>query len=211
MHRPFAWAPAWALASALALLLVPGCKRQHSQAAEHEPSASSSRRVAKRSIEPIEICQHLAKLAAKQAGLRKPAIDERLMNECESELTIEAAMRGTDNWNTFGDCVLRSRSEAELAHCNLTHPMPGPGGLVASDGSRELEVCEHMIEVLMLESAAATGEVPRLSADERDALEQECARSLLTEQKPQRSDHAYHEMLDCIALAQTSELMRACE
>lgn len=194
----------------LVLLLVPGCKRD-TQTPEDGASSSGSRRVAKRAVAPMEVCEHLANMAADEAGLRKPEIDAQLMRECESELTLEAGMRGTDNWNAFGRCVLDSRSEAELQHCNITHPLPGPAGLVASDGARELEVCEHMIEVLMLESAAESGEVPQMSADERSKVEEECARSLVAEQKPQRSDAAYHEMLDCIELAQTTELMRACE
>ncbi|HVH97235.1 MAG TPA: hypothetical protein VM869_00930, partial [Enhygromyxa sp.] len=178
---------------ALTLLLLPGCKRGTQAPEDGGSSASDSRRVAKRAITPLEVCEHLAKMAADEAGLRKPEIDAQLMRECESELALEAGMRGTDNWNAFGDCVLGSRSEAELQHCNASYPLPGPAGLVASDGSRELEVCEHMIEVMMLETAAQSGEVPQMTADGRSKLEEECARSMVAEQKPQRSDAAYQE------------------
>lgn len=201
------------LVGALALLLIlPSCKKDRSShAPESNTSSSSSRRVAKRGVKPIEICEHLASMAAAEVGLRESVIDERLMNECESEVAIEAGVRGTDNWNAYGSCVLDSRNAAELERCDLSYPMPGQVAVVASDGSRELEVCEHMIEVLMLETAAETGEVPTLTKDERDAVEQECARSLVAEQKPTRSDAAYRRMLDCIELAQSSEHMRACE
>lgn len=201
------------LAGALALLLIlPSCKKDRdSNTPDSSTSSSSSRRVAKRGVKPLEICEHLANMAAAEVGLREPPIDEQLMNECESELTIEAGIRGTDNWNEFGSCVLDSRDQAELEHCNRSYPMPGQVAVVASDGSRELEVCEHMIEVLMLENAAETGEVPTLTPDERAAVVEECARSFVAEQKPTRSDGAYHRMLDCIELAQSSEHMRACE
>jgi hypothetical protein len=193
----------WALA-----LLVPllGCKQRRTEAPEHGSSSSSARAGTWRNIKPADVCKHLAHVAASEAGTRDSAIDRELLHKCEAEVAIEAGVRGTDNWNDFAQCVVASRNRDDLELCHHLYPLPQPG-----PGSKELQVCEHMIEVLMLESAAQSGEVPQLSAEERQAIEDECARSLVLEQKPTRSPEQYDKMLDCMAVAQTRELMRACE
>jgi hypothetical protein len=191
---------------ALALLVtLVGCKQRRSEAPEHDSSASATPD-SKRNIKPAEVCKHLAHVAATEAGTRDSAIDRDLLDACEAEVAIEAGVRGTDNWNEFARCVLASRNPEDLELCNHLYPLPQPG-----PGSRELAVCEHLIEVLMLETAAQSGQVPQLTAEERERIEDDCARSLVLEQKPQRSPEAYEQMLDCMAGAQTRELMRACE
>lgn len=204
------------------LLLVTACQKQPTEAPEDERGPSS--RVGygelawqeSTSIQPREVCQHLANMVAAEAGMSEAPIDPQMMAECEAELGVEAGIRGTDNWNAIAGCVLQARTEADIDYCDRTYPMPaqagaqpGPGMVAVSE--RELEVCEHMIEILMLESAAEMGAVPSLTREERQELVDECAQVMAAEQKPTRSPDEYERMLGCIEAAQTSDQMRACE
>ncbi len=214
----------WALPLLLAIV---ACKEQPTEAPEDGPSSSPagygelawSESAPSRSIDPREVCEHLARMVAAEAGMSEAPIDPEMMADCEAELRIEAGVRGTDNWNDVANCVLQARTGADIDYCNRTYPLPGsvpgqpgpgpnPGGSVTE---RELLACDHMIEILMLESAAEMGEAPQLTSEEREALVGECARALAFEQRPQLSPDEYERMLVCIESAQSSEQMRACE
>lgn len=225
MRRPAVWA--------LPLLLVTACKKQPTEAPEDERSSSSRSGYDDRawnespSVQPREVCEHLARMVAAEAGMSEVPVDPQMMAECESELGVEAGIRGTDNWNAIAGCVLQARTEADIDYCDRTYPMPSQGGPsqggpsqggspgtsydLSAVSDREFAVCEHMIEVLILESAAEMGAVPSLTPEERRSLVDECAGTLVFEQKPAQSPDAYEHMISCIEAAQTSDQMRACE
>jgi hypothetical protein len=211
----------WAL-----LLATVACKNQPSEPPEQQPRSSPRSGYGElawtepTSIQPIEVCEHLTRMVAAEAGVSDPPIDPKLMADCESELAVEAGIRGTDSWNAIASCVLQARTKADIDYCDRTYPMPSqgrsqpgsqPGYEVHAVSERELVVCEHMIEVLMLESAAELGAVPTLTVEERQALVDECAQTLAFEQKPALSPAEYEQMLGCIADAESSDQMRACE
>jgi hypothetical protein len=204
----------------LPVLLAPlACKKQPTQDPESEAPATagygSLAWTDERSVQPREVCEHLARMVALEAGLAEPPIDPTMMAECETELGIEAGIRGTDNWNDIAHCVLEARTEADIDRCDRNYPLPNQAGsgadAPAAVAERELSVCAHMIEILMLESAAETGEVPPLSSADRRGLVEDCAASLTYEQRPGMNPDAYEAMLGCIERAQTSEQMRSCE
>lgn len=119
---------AWALP---VLLIFTGCKPDATDAPDAGSSSSDS---GDASILPIEICQHLARIVAAEAGVRDAQIDPRIMTECEQDLSLEAGIRGTDNWNALAACVLESRDKADLDTCDQFYPMPKPGERASAPG-----------------------------------------------------------------------------
>lgn len=199
----------------LALVALGGCKAKPTEEPTH---ATESRRgygeaytAGVSEIPPIEICMHLAGLAAAEAGVSEPQFDPQLLADCERELTLEAAVRGSENWNGMAACVLQAHSGPDIDQCNLAHPLPNPEaqGLPGED-SRERAACDHLVELLLLESAAESGEVPMISHEERLGLTNECMVTLLDEQQPNLSPADYDALLTCLIDARTSEQIQAC-
>ena len=207
-------------------LLLLGCKKRESEAPEDPGFAETNgygsqpwTESSTAGVQPLAVCEHLARMVAAEAGVSELDLDPRMIQECEAELAIEANVRGTENWNAIANCVLQARSEADIDFCDRSYPMPGnagpgpsgPGPSGPPVGERELAVCDHMIEVFMLESAAETGEVPEVTRDERDAVVQECAAALVLEQAPALGPAEYERLLGCIEQARSSAQMQACE
>ncbi len=217
-----------ALPSLLVPLVLVACKGRRSEPPEPGPEpvagygslawTEAEAAAPTPAIRPIEVCEHLARMVAAEFGDEAPPIDLRMLAECESDLAVEAGLRGTDNWNAIAGCVLAARTEADIDACDRRHPMPAQSGPAADEpgagepgvGERELQVCAHMIDIFMLESAAESGEVPQLTRADRDELERGCAESLSQEQ-PARGGADYERMLACIEQARSSEQLRACE
>jgi hypothetical protein len=108
-------------------------------------------------IQPLAVCEHLARMVAAEAGVSAQDLDPRMIRECEADLSIEASARGTDNWNAIASCVLQARTDADIDFCDRSHPMPGvvgprPNPTGAPLGQRELAVCDHMIQIFEAES-----------------------------------------------------------
>lgn len=215
MNQPTRSLARLALALALALVWIGGCKAKPSDAPAH---ASESRRdyadaytEGVRSIAPVEICMHLAGMAAAEAGVSEPQFDPQLIAECERELAVEAAVRGSENWNGLATCVLQARSGPDIDECNRAHPLPAPEsqGLPGA-GSRERAACDHLVELLLLETAAESGDVPVLSSEERLGLSNECMAALLDEQQPNLSPADYDALLTCLIDARSSEQIQGC-
>ena len=201
MYRRLAWA--------LPALLVLGCKPKPPQIpdeVEETPTADYGEAAYATSIPPIQVCEHLARMVAAEAGVLDPQIDPNTMVACDKELNIEAAMRGTANWNEIAACVLQAQTEADLDACDQQHPLPA-----AANSERERSVCEHMLEVVMQETATELGtQIPPLSDQDRRELGDECVEELLTEQRPNLAPSEYEQMITCIANAQTGAQMQQC-
>jgi hypothetical protein len=204
-----------AIVLALVLVSIGGCKAKPSDAPEH---ATDDRRgyaeaytAGASSIAPIEICMHLAGMAAAEAGVSNPQFDPLLLADCERELTVEAAVRGSENWNGMAACVLQARSGPDIDACNVAHPLPDPDAQgLPGEGSREQVVCDHLVELLLLETAAESGEVPMLSSEERKGLRDECMVTLLDDQQPNLSPGEYQVLLTCLLATRSSEQIQAC-
>jgi hypothetical protein len=67
-----------------------------------------------------------------------------------------------------------------------------------------------LVELLLLETAAESGEVPMLSSEEKLGLRDECMITLLDEQKPGLSPSEYDALLTCLLDARSSEQIQAC-
>lgn len=201
--------------STMVTMVASGCK---AKPADSPADATRARRgysdaytASVSSIAPIEICMHLAGLAAAEAGVSEPQFDPQLLAECERELAVEAAVRGSDNWNGMAACVLQARSGPEIDACNRAHPLPAPEAQgLPGEGSRERAACDHLVELLLLETAAESGEVPMLSSEERVGLSNECMATLLDEQQPNLSPADYDALLSCLIDARSSEQIQAC-
>jgi hypothetical protein len=221
MHERLVWA--------LPLLLsLVGCKPKPTEEPDEPrgPSLSADYSAqafqAPTSIQPVELCEHLARMVAAEAGVPNQPIDPQMMAECETELTMEAALRGTDNWNDIAACVLASRNEAELDQCDRRFPLPGDMGDMGDMGERgepgdlgdlslEREICEHMIEVLLRDGAEQQAAPPELREDELLGLREQCARSLVLDQRPYLRPDDYLEMLQCIGRAESSAQLHDCQ
>jgi hypothetical protein len=203
------------LGLALALVALVGCKPKPSDEPTHAPEArrgyTDAYTAGASSIAPIEVCMHLAGMAAAEAGVSEPQFDPQLLADCERELALEAAVRGSENWNGMAACVLQSRSGPDIDACNLAHPLPKPDaqGLPGED-SRERAACDHLVELLLLETAAESGDVPMLSNEERLGLSNECMVTLLDEQQPNLSPADYDALLTCLLDARSSEQIQSC-
>jgi hypothetical protein len=163
------------------------------------------------SIPPVEICMHLAGLAAAEAGVIEPQFDPQLIADCERELSLEAAVRGSENWNAMAACVLQSRSGPDLDDCNRAHPLPDrQAQRLPGEGSRERAACEHLVELVLLETAAEQGEVPVVPIEERRGLVDECMVVLVEEQQPNLSPADYDALLTCLIDAASSEQIQTC-
>lgn len=220
MHQRLAWALAL-----LPLALLAGCKVEPSE--EPAPPRRSALTSgydarafqAQASIRPLDVCEHLARMVAAEAGIGEQPVDAQMMAQCEAELSMEAGVRGTDNWNDIAACVLAAGDEADLDGCEQRYPLPaGPGGPGApssggtpGDLLREREVCEHMIQVILRDGAAEQGEAPQLSAEEFLGLREQCVGSLVEEQRPYLPPEDYALMLDCITRAESGAQLRACQ
>lgn len=207
MDRRLSWA--------LPILLVLGCKPKPPKMPDEGDRATTTDygdAAYATSIAPIQVCEHLARMVAGETGVLDPQIDPSTMAACDQELNIEAAMRGTANWNEIAACVLQAKTEADLNTCDENHPMPaGPNGLGEADTQRERAVCEHMLDIVMLDTAAELGtELPPLSDKERQELSDECVNSFLAEQRPNLEPSIYDQLLTCIANAQTGADMQGC-
>jgi hypothetical protein len=207
MYRRLAWA--------LPALLVLGCKPKPPQIPDDEDRATSSGygdAAYATGIQPIQVCEHLARMAAAEAGVLDPQIDPSTMAACSRELDIEAATRGTANWNEIASCVLRAQTDVDINDCDETHPMPtGPTSWDRADTERERIVCEHMLEIIMYEAAAELGTgAPPLSEQDRRELSDECVESFMAEQRPNLDAGAYEQLLTCIADAQSGAQMQTC-
>jgi hypothetical protein len=163
------------------------------------------------SIPPLEICMHLAGLAAAEAGVIEPQFDPQLIADCERELALEAAVRGSENWNAMATCVLAARGGPDLDECNRAHPLPAPQAQgLPGEGSRERAACDHLVELVLLETAAEQGEVPDIASAERRGLVDECVAVLVDEQQPNLSPADYDALLTCLLDARSSEQIQAC-
>jgi hypothetical protein len=213
---------AWVLP---ALLAIAACKSKASQppdarAGESSETPSGYEEAAySTAIAPLQVCEHLAHMVAAEAGVSDPQIDPQMMAECERELTIEAAARGTSNWNGVAGCVLEARTGAELDACDRKYPLPSqapPPGSAASagsptgDDSRERAACANMMEIIMLETAAEMGAVPEVTDAELAQLSDDCVNVLITEQRPNLSPADYGALLSCISSATTGDQIRQC-
>jgi hypothetical protein len=199
----------------LALVALGGCKPKPPDEPTHAPEArrgyTDAYTAGTSSVAPIEVCMHLAGMAAAEAGVSEPEFDPKLIADCERELTLEAAVRGSENWNGMAACVLQARSGPDIDACNLAHPLPNPEarGLPGAD-SRERAACDHLVELLLLETAAENGEVPMLSHEERGGLINECMVTLLDDQQPNLSPADYDALLTCLLDARSSEQIQGC-
>lgn len=207
MDRRLAWT--------LPALLVLGCKPSPPQVPEDGDQTTGvhyGEAAYATSITPIQVCEHLARMVATEAGVLDPQLDPSTMAACDQELEIEAAMRGTANWNDIASCVLQAHTEPELDACDKEYPIPaGPQGWSEADIEQERAVCEHMLEVVMHETAAELGtQIPPLSDGERRGLSTECVESFLLDQRPNLDPSAYQQLLTCIANAQTGPQMQDC-
>lgn len=207
------------LVLALASIALGGCKKTKPSDEPTHATEESRRGYADayttgdRSIAPLDICMHLAGLAAAEAGVSDPQFDPQLIADCERELTLEAAVRGSENWNGLAACVLQARNGPDIDECNRAHPLPDPdaqGLPLPGQGSRERAACEHVVELLLLETAAESGEVPMISSEERLGLTNECIATLLDDQKPNLSPADYDALLTCLLDARSSEQIQAC-
>lgn len=199
----------------LALAAIGGCKAKPSDPPAHATQArrgyADAYATGASSIAPIEVCMHLAGMAAAEAGVSEPQFDPQLISECERELTVEAAVRGSENWNGMAACVLQARSGPDIDECNRAHPLPSPEAQgLPGEGSRERAACDHLVELLLLETAAESGEVPMLSNEDRLGLSNECMATLLDEQQPNLSPADYDALLTCLLDARSSEQIQAC-
>jgi hypothetical protein len=201
--------------AALVALALASCKAKPSEAPE--PTSESRRDYTNAysgsvaAIPPIEICMHLAGMAAAEAGVSEPQFDPQLIADCERELSLEAAVRGSDNWNSMAACVLDARSGPDLDACNRAHPLPQPEDQgLPGEGSRERAACEHLVELVLLETAAEQGEVPMIANEERRGLVDECVAVLVDEQAPNLSPADYDALLTCLLDARTSEQIQTC-
>lgn len=203
---------------ALALLLLPACKRKQDNSELERPGGAGTQEQAYveqqpgQVIAPTQVCTHLMDLAAASAGV-EAEYDEQLLRECERELGLEAQARGPDNWNAIASCVLQSRNEADIDACDRNHPMPGAapaaGGPLPQDGP-ERRACDHMVDVLLTEASQAEGSPIQITEAERREISDDCVAKLLTDQ-PQIDPVEYQRMLDCVQMASSSAEMKACE
>jgi hypothetical protein len=109
-------------------------------------------------------------------------------------------------------CVLEARSGPDLDACNRDHPVPElTAPEPAGTDSRERLVCDHLVELLLLETAAESGEVPMLSGEERRELVGECVTTLLEERRPIVSPADYDALLACLIDARSSRHIQSCE
>jgi hypothetical protein len=206
---------AWALP---ALVALAGCKAKSTEPPESSgPSGQTESRrgytdayTTGGTIAPLDICMHLAGLAAAEAGVDEPQFDPQLIADCERELALEAAARGSENWNGMAACVLQARNGPDIDECNRAHPLPNQTRVLPGAGSREQEACDHLVELVLLETAAEHGEVPIVSSEERQGLRDECMAALVDEQQPNLSPADYDALLTCLIGAQTSEQIQAC-
>jgi len=210
---------------ALPLLASLGCKPKPSEEPEapRSPSVSADYSAqafrAPASIQPIELCEHLARMVAAEAGVAGQPIDPQMMADCETELSMEAALRGTDNWNAIAACVLASRNDADLDQCDRRFPLPddagdrGDSGDLAEFGDLflERETCGHMIEILLRDSAGQQAPPPELSEDELAGLREQCVSSLVRDQRPYLRPDDYVEMLECIGRAESGAQLHECQ
>ena len=232
---------AWGLAASLALLSA-GCKRAEGPAApqadaesgtlssnldeaygvgDHAQESKQAGLERAYTPRPRLVCEHIMAMVLAEAGVTEPGDhDERVMAECEAELSAEAELRGPDNWNAIASCVLQAGNETELEACDRAHPMPssapsspgGPGGpVVTGEHPRERQACDHMIQVIIDEATAETGQVPTVSSEERQQLSDDCVGSLIMHERPNRSPASYQQLLDCIGRATTGPQLQACE
>jgi hypothetical protein len=155
---------------------------------------------------------HLAGMAAAEAGVGEPQFDPQLLAECERELAVEAAARGSENWNGMATCVLEARSGPDIDACNLAHPLPAAAAHEPSGtDSGERLVCDHLVELLLLETAAESGEVPMLSSDERRELVGECVMTLIEGRRPMVSPAEYDALLACLIDTRSSRDIQSCD
>ncbi|PRP93404.1 hypothetical protein ENSA5_43030 [Enhygromyxa salina] len=206
----------WVLPAAMLGLMA--CKPKPPKVPDDEPKATGASGYGDAAystgIAPIQVCEHLAAMVAAEAGIPDPQIDPSMMAECERELSIEAATRGTSNWNEVAGCVLEAQTEADINYCDRTYPLPGSGSAASpapsGDDSRERRVCEHMFEIVMIEATAELGEAPQITASERRQLSDECVATLVQEERPNRDAASYDQLLSCIGAANSGAEMERC-
>ncbi|NVB39129.1 hypothetical protein G6O69_14895 [Pseudenhygromyxa sp. WMMC2535] len=162
-----------------------------------------------------DVCMHLYQIVAADAGQPDAPVDPQMMDECQRELSAEQQMRGPENWAAVGNCVLQASSELEIDACDRAHPMPGQQGggpgMAIDPNSVESQVCVHMLEIVITETAEIQGAMPELSEDELRSLHEECVLSLLEGEKPNRSPESYQGLLECIAAGTNSAALQSCE
>jgi hypothetical protein len=200
---------------ALALVALGGCKPKPSDEPQHASEArhgyTDAYTAGASSVAPIEVCMHLAGLAAAEAGVSEPEFDPNLIADCERELSLEAAARGSENWSGMAACVLQARNGPDIDACNLAHPMPNPEtrSLPGAD-SRERAVCDHLVELVLLETLAENEALPMISHEERSELIDECMVTLRDDHQPSLHPADYDALLTCLLDARSSEQIQAC-
>ena len=70
--------------------------------------------------------------------------------------------------------------------------------------------CIHMIEVVMAETAAATGEMPQVPESELDLMLAECGQ-MFAEERASRSPESFQAMVACLDQAQSTQEFEACD
>lgn len=199
----------WALS---ALLTLVGCKPKPQLPVEGPGTTDAYGEATQSgdpaSIRPLEVCESLMRVAAAEAGVSDPQVDSGLLAECERELGIEAATRGSDNWNSLAGCVLRASSGADIEACDRANPMPGDAA--PSQVTRERIACENMLAIFEVEVSLEMGEQPPMTDAERTELVDECIAALLEEERPNLSPEDYDLLLRCVASAGDGEQLRAC-
>ncbi|WP_146158780.1 hypothetical protein [Enhygromyxa salina] len=194
------------------VLLALGCKPAPSRAPEpdsRKTTADYGDAAYATSIQPIRVCEHLARMVAAEAG-RAPQFDPVVMETCAHELSIEAATRGSADWRSVAACVLEAETGDEVDDCDRRYPMPSAAS-GSGDTDRERAVCDHMFDVVMRETAEELGSGGlRFSEGERRALTDECVESFVVDHRPELDAVSYEQLLACLASAQTGVQMQEC-
>ncbi|MCA9698088.1 MAG: hypothetical protein KC431_11235 [Myxococcales bacterium] len=162
---------------------------------------------------PNDVCTHLFRMAAADAGQPDAQVDQQIIGECIAELEAEVPIRGPQGWAGVANCVVGAQTEADIDACDSAYPLPAGSGSTSDGefGSPEDMACVHMLEVIFAETAAEQGAVPEVSDDELETLHSDCVRSLLEGEQPNRSPESYQVLVSCIQEATSSAQMQACE
>ncbi|KIG16289.1 hypothetical protein DB30_04749 [Enhygromyxa salina] len=199
----------------LSAVFVLACKREpsHQPNADARPSTSHYGEAAfATSVQPMQVCEHLARMFEAENGHPEAKVDPRLLADCDHELRIEAATRGSANWNEIATCVLQAQTDDELEACDQRYPMPGNATALPASTEREQAACDHMFDIVMQETAEELGTAPpTISAQERQDLTDECVELFMVEHRPNLDDDSYARLLGCLTHAETGIQMQQCE
>jgi hypothetical protein len=162
-------------------------------------------------VEPYELCGHLARILIASGAIADPAVATQIVAGCENEMTIERELRGEESWTLVTTCVMAATTEAEVQRCDDMYPVPAaPAVPPGVDATRERQACAHVIDVFVEEETAVIGAPPQMGPEERLAIIEECAGTLVAGRLNQSAED-YERSLRCIEQAQTSAQLNNCE